>query len=350
MTESDGGAEHHADHGSQNAPQHCLAGAERIRAKHRERAEDDPERVLDSGELREEDGQAESDGAADAVAQPHRVPSDVPARAFGRRREGTAHAFGLAAEHPLPPRPALRAGGQRDVRADRRDRVGELLRPEAGVQDRDHRVRRSTRTAVGHRLREHGGLHVGASLCEPSESRLEGGGVRAVLGEHQRSLVERVGGGALDRPGGRVRRFRHRGRTPRVPLELGHHRVEPGELVDQPDDGPRGRAQAGRPVRRSEERLVQGRDFGVCLRAGPVAVGDQRRVTVTQQEGGFCAQPAGERPDRLDRRTAQRLARGRRPQHGHRDDADDRSDPPPEQPRSEGCDGPRERDRKDESQ
>ena len=99
------------------AAERVLAGAERVRAQHGERAEHDPERVLDARQLGDEHGEAEPDGAADAVLQPQRVALDVRAGALLRGRQRAAEPRRAAAEELREPAAPLGGRGQVDVAA-----------------------------------------------------------------------------------------------------------------------------------------------------------------------------------------------------------------------------------------
>ncbi len=78
------GADDDSGHGAAQALHHGLAGAQGVRAQDRERPEHDPERVLDSREIGDEDGETQSDRASHAVVQPDRVALDVRRGAFLR--------------------------------------------------------------------------------------------------------------------------------------------------------------------------------------------------------------------------------------------------------------------------
>ena len=88
------------------------AGAQRVGAQHRERAEHDPEGVLHAREVGDEHREAEADGAADAVLQPQRVALDVGAGALVRGGERACQPGRLAAEELIEPAAPLGGGGR----------------------------------------------------------------------------------------------------------------------------------------------------------------------------------------------------------------------------------------------
>ena len=114
-----------------------LPGVQRVRAQHRQRAEDHPERVLDPGQPRGEHRQPQPGGTTQAVVQPDRVRLEVGRDPFPRRGQRPRHTLGLAAKPPLPPAAPLGSRGQLDVARDERDRVAQLLRTEGGVKRGD---------------------------------------------------------------------------------------------------------------------------------------------------------------------------------------------------------------------
>ena len=65
-----------------DAAHDALAGVQRVRSQHRQRAEDHPERVLHAAQLATSTASASADGAAHAVVQPHRVAVEVRRRAL----------------------------------------------------------------------------------------------------------------------------------------------------------------------------------------------------------------------------------------------------------------------------
>ena len=85
-----------SDRGPRERADDRPAGSQGVRPQHGERAEDDPETVLETRPLGDVDGDGESDGAADAVLEPHRPHAGVLdrealrgfERGTGRRRLG----------------------------------------------------------------------------------------------------------------------------------------------------------------------------------------------------------------------------------------------------------------------
>ena len=132
---------------AEQAADHVLPGAQRVRAQHRERAEHDPEGVLHAGEVGDQHRKAEADGAADAVLQPQRVRLDVGAGALLGGRERARRARRLAAEQLVEPAAPLGGRGQVDVARDLRRR-----RSSAPVRGSPGRARRSRRPSAPRRL------------------------------------------------------------------------------------------------------------------------------------------------------------------------------------------------------
>lgn len=101
-------------------------GAERGRAKHRQRSEHYPEGVLGIGRLGHEDGQRDSRATAKALSEPDRVVD------------------GLLGDHPFRPLGLLyhQSGGVGDAfdpAAEESGRMGPVLVPDPEVADRDRR-------------------------------------------------------------------------------------------------------------------------------------------------------------------------------------------------------------------
>ena len=86
---------------AEQAADDVLAGAQGVRAQDGERAEHDPERVLDAGQIGDEDGEAQADRTAHAVVQPNRVALDVGCGPLLRGRQRAGHAGRLMAEQAL---------------------------------------------------------------------------------------------------------------------------------------------------------------------------------------------------------------------------------------------------------
>ena len=99
ISASSSGAEREPDDGADQAAHDVLAGAQRVGAQDRQRAEHHPERVLHAGQVGDEDRDAQPGRAAHAVVQPDRMPVDVRGRALlcRRQRPGQALAAGARA-------------------------------------------------------------------------------------------------------------------------------------------------------------------------------------------------------------------------------------------------------------
>ena len=127
----------------------ALAGAERVRAQHRERAEHDPERVLDARHARDEHGEAEARRPAHAVVQPDRVRLEVRDRPLLGGRDGARQAGRASPEHPPEPAAPVGGGGDLGVLGDLGRRERELLRAEARDREPTRPRWRRRRSAAG---------------------------------------------------------------------------------------------------------------------------------------------------------------------------------------------------------
>ena len=106
-----------------------------------ERAEHDPERMLDTREVGDEDCDREADRAAQAVVEPHRMPLEVSERTSLRRGQRAGEARRLVPQQPVGEAPALGRRCESDVGRDLGDREPELLGAEPRVERIDDRGR-----------------------------------------------------------------------------------------------------------------------------------------------------------------------------------------------------------------
>ena len=297
--------------GAQQAAEHVLTGAQRVRAQHRQRAEHDPERVLHAGEVGDEHGEAEADGAAHAVAA-----------ATSEWRSTWAPARSCAADSgPASPtgwRPSSCSSQLRRSAAAARSMFCAICE----TTKLSSCARKPGSSAeITSRRPSAPAAHGGAALQLARAARAARRAPRAAprrdrSGASSRSAPRSstVGRGALHGAGRAVDRGRRRRRR-----RVHDDRVEPAQLVDQAHDRPGGGAQPGRAVRRREEHRVQRLDRVVGPRDRGVALGRRRLGVAAEEVGDLRAQPRRQRPAARDRRGAHRIARRRRPQQRDRE-------------------------------
>ena len=303
--------------------------------------------MLHAGGLGHEDRQAESDRSPDAVLQPDGVPPCIRAGTLLRGRQRGREPFGLVTEEPVPPTSPLRGGGEVDVPRDLGDDEAQLLGSEPRIQSRDDRAHlRLVRRCGGAVRQPHGGAPLERTQPGHQPATRLAKALGAAFGP-----VEEIGA-AFEHRG--TRRLHHAD----APVELrpvpsrsgpGDDRVQPPQLVDKPDDGPRGGAEAGRAVGRRQEHRFQLRDRvgrrghrGVVLGLGSGVAG--------LGGGDLGAQPCGECPARPDRRVAQRIPCRRRPQQRDRHQGRACRQAPARQPVRDRRDGAGQRHGQDEGQ
>ncbi len=140
-------------------------------------------------------------------------------------------------------------------------------------------------------------------------------------------------------------------------MERGRHpvedRLQPHQLIDQPDEGARGRRQAGGTVGSGEEGGAQAADRGggvggLLLRGRGARSGPNRGRTAAPGGVDFGPQPPSKQVTRPDQGRLQRIARGPGPQDGDRDQGRRPGQQPATEPGRDRADRPGERHRQDE--
>ena len=223
--------------------------------------------------------------------------------ALAGRRQRARDALRLPAEQAIPPAAPLGRRGQLDVARDLRGREAELLRAEARIERGEelaHALLLSARAASAARP-------IGSSIVAlrsmasraARNSALRRAQRRGISGRRREQIcaaLERLRRGDLDGAGRAAER-------PGPWQRPGpHDDVQPVEVVDQPHDRPRGRAQSGRAVGRREEHAVQRADRGVGRSDRLGVLLGRRRALPAQGVGGLGAQARGQCPAGSDRR------------------------------------------------
>ena len=138
-----------------------LPGAQRVGAQHRQRAEDDPERVLDAGEVRHQDGAPSATAPRRLLCSHTECALDVRERALlggrERRRRRRAAAGRAAAATSCAARPPRRPdvlgdGGDGEARAPGRGSSAAASDHEPAAAARSRGSRTSSTAARLHRL------------------------------------------------------------------------------------------------------------------------------------------------------------------------------------------------------
>ena len=279
--------------------------------------------------------------APQAVVQPDRVPLEVGPGPLDAPCRGRRRAARVAAQQPAQPGPPLGLRARARRSDDLHDGERDLLRTERrfeGVDEPAVRARsrraaglgaaseRVDRAAAARQRAPAAGLAPSSPARRTDPWLMASSSSAAPARARPRPPSPRGPGRP---PGGRVRRRRR--------LE---HRQQPPELVDQPDQDPRGRAQVGRAVRGGVERVAQlprtrssaGRD-PVALRRGQLPGGDavvgaEPSREPARQRGGPRSGLAGRR--RPQKATATAATAAASPQPASRSGIDsDRGRPSP---------------------
>ena len=310
----DRAADREPDDGPAECPRDGRAGRQRVRAQDRQRAEPDPEGVLRIDESREQHRQRQSDGTADAVLQPDRVPVEVAARpAAARPRAGPARRSAVAGRSAAPTTTGSRPPRSRTPSWPRARRCTRARARRTAAARTRRRSRSSSRRWADARNSASVSRVTASRACSSSAIRASSStprGLRCrVSGLRQR-------GAAAGHHAGRGRAQPLPGRRPllgRVGAGVRHGRRQPFDLLDEPDEQPRPGAEGRRPCRRRAERLAQ-----VAVR---LAHRDER--IPRPRLGLLQRQHRGQRAAQGGRPLPEHVLVLRRPdeqRHGHRDE------------------------------